>query len=101
MKRYRSKSGKYVALIPDPPAEVFSVIVTAWGVAAFNAGWPCSKLKERKVTFSYTGNGDLVDIVGRQQMGLNYWRSARMLKDLGSSASRRPDNRCPTDWAWF
>ena len=69
MHRIRSRSGKYIALIPDPPADGFSVVVTQWGVEAFNASWPCSRLKERPVRFEFAGNGDLVDIVGRQTDG--------------------------------
>ena len=69
MKRVRSRSGRYIALLPDPPATGLSVVVTVWGVAAFNATWPCSRLKERATRFEFAGNGDLVDIVGSQPDG--------------------------------
>lgn len=62
VSRFKSKSGKYIALIPDTSDTGFSVVVTAWGVAAFCAGWPCSRLKERPTRFEYSSNGDLVDI---------------------------------------
>src|SRR4051812_7096437 len=69
VKRFRSKSGRYIALIPDSPADGFSVVVTLWGVEAFNSTWPCSRLKPRPTRFEFAGNGDLIDIVGKQPDG--------------------------------
>ena len=62
MKRFRSQSCRYIALVPDHQDAGFSVVVTAWGVAAFNALWPCSRLKEKPIRFEFAGNGALVDI---------------------------------------
>lgn len=60
--RVRSKSGRFIALLPETLQGGFSVVATADGVGMFNNSWPCSRLPERAVRFEYASNGDLVDI---------------------------------------
>ena len=62
MVRVHSKSGKFIALLPDDMRGGFRVVVTSWGVGAFRASWPCSRLREQPIVFEFAGNGDLVDI---------------------------------------
>ena len=62
MKRYHSKSGRFIALIPEQPATGFSVVVTADGVIWFKSSWPCSRMGSGPVRFEFSANGDLVDI---------------------------------------
>ena len=71
MIRVHSKSGRFIALLPDDLQGGFSVVVTADGVASFAASWPCNHIPERKgeyggycpFRFEFAGNGDLVDMV--------------------------------------
>lgn len=74
MERVHSKSGKYIALLPDAEERAkgirgFSVVVTANGVGSFISSWPCSRLHEYPIRFDYAENGDLVDIIGNQPDG--------------------------------
>ena len=64
MTRVHSKSGRFIALLPDDLSRPcgFRVVVTASGVYSFRAAWPCSHLKEQPIVFEYASNGDLVDI---------------------------------------
>lgn len=65
--RVRSKSSRFIALLPDPPADGFSVVATLWGVEAFNSCWPSSRLRPRPIRFEFARNGDLIDITGGKQ----------------------------------
>ena len=59
MTRLHSKSGRFIALIPDAPAAGFAVVVTVWGVEAFKDRWPCSQLGNGPIRFEFESNGDL------------------------------------------
>jgi hypothetical protein len=89
VKKIRGKSGRYVAIIPDPPADGFSVAVTAFGVAAFNASWPCSRLKEKRTRFEFSANGDLVDIVGKQPDGEELLALSNDAQAFGEKCKRK------------
>lgn len=62
MIRVRSKSGRFIALLPDDLIGGFDVVVTAWGVQSFKSSWPCSRLGDGPIRFSFAKNGDLVDV---------------------------------------
>lgn len=62
--RVHSKSGRFIALLPESLQGGFSVVVTESGVCSFKASWPCSRLPERPIRFEFASNGDLVDIIG-------------------------------------
>ncbi len=62
MQRVHSKSGRFIALLPDSMRGGFRVVVTVNGVECFKASWPCSRLKVQPIVFEYASNGDLVDI---------------------------------------
>jgi hypothetical protein len=61
MIRVHSRSGKFIALLPDDLQGGFSVVVTANGVDSFSASWPCAHLGNGPIRFEYASNGDLVD----------------------------------------
>ena len=65
--RVHSKSGWFIALLPESLTGGFCVVVTAGGVCSFRAGWSCSRLKGSPIRFEYASNGDLVDIGGPAQ----------------------------------
>lgn len=96
VKPIRSKSGRYVALIPEPPADGFSVTVTAFGVAAFNASWPCSRLKEKRTRFEFSANGDLVDITGKQPDGEELLALSHDAQAFGEKCKQRLTRPAPT-----
>ncbi len=60
--RVHSKSGKFIAILPDTLTGSFDVCVTANGVAAMRVSWPCSRLPDRPIRFGFAANGDLVDV---------------------------------------
>lgn len=87
--RFRSKSGRFIALIPDPPAEGFSVVATRWGVEYFNFNWPCSRLREQPVRFEFAANGDLIGIDGRQPDGEELLALSHDAQAFGERCKRR------------
>ena len=70
MTRVVSKSGRFIALLPDDMRGAFAVVATSDGVGSFAARWPCNHIPERRwefggycpIRFEFEGNGDLVDI---------------------------------------
>jgi hypothetical protein len=87
--RFRSKGGRFIALIPERPATGFSVVVTRWGVEHFNLNWPCSRLRERPVRFEFGENGDLVDVVGKQPDGEELLALSHDAQAFGERCKRR------------
>lgn len=69
MIRVHSKSGNFIALLPDTLQGGFSVVATETGVCRLKNSWPCSKLPERPIRFEFASNGDLVDVVGTSYDG--------------------------------
>jgi len=62
MKRIKSKSGRFIALV-GAKNQNYSVCVTAAAVEAFCDSWPCSRLPHHQpIRFEFQPNGDLVDI---------------------------------------
>lgn len=61
MIRVHSKSGRFIALLPDDLQGGFSVVVTANGVESFGNSWPCAHLGNGPIRFEYASNGDLID----------------------------------------
>lgn len=68
MIRTHSKSGRFIALLPDDLTGGYSVVATSDGVASFAASWPCNGLPVRTaggyppIRFDFAANGDLVDV---------------------------------------
>ncbi len=60
--RVHSKSGKFIAILPESLQGGFSVCATRDGVSAMRSSWPCSRLPDRPIRFEFEANGDLVDI---------------------------------------
>ncbi len=60
--RVHSKSGRYIALLPESLTGGFSVVVTANGVSSFKSSWPCSRLGTQPIRFEFAANGDLIDV---------------------------------------
>jgi hypothetical protein len=89
VNRIRSKSGRFIALIPAAPAEGFSVVATALGITHFNSRWPCSRLRESPVRFEFAGNGDLVDVVGKQPDGEDLLALSHDAQEFGEKCKRR------------
>ena len=87
--RLKSKSGRFIALIPATLQGGFSVVVTANGVGSFNASWPCSRLRERPVRFEYASNGDLVDIMGTQPDGEELLALSQDAQEFGDACIER------------
>lgn len=67
MIRVHSRSGRFIALLPDGLQGGFSVVVTANGVEAFGNSWPCAHLGNGPIRFEYESNGDLVTIFGNTE----------------------------------
>lgn len=60
--RVHSKSGKFIAILPDTLQGGFSVCATRNGVDNMRDAWPCSRLPNRAIRFCFASNGDLVDV---------------------------------------
>lgn len=89
--RVHSKSGRFIALLPDSLQGGFSVVVTEGGVCSFKASWPCSRLPERPIRFEFASNGDLVDIVGTGYDGEDM---LALSQDAQSFGDRAMETRC-------
>jgi hypothetical protein len=70
MARYRSKSGRFIALVPDNGIGSFACVATSEGVSHLASRWPCNGIPQRKepswgycpIRFEFEANGDLVDM---------------------------------------
>jgi hypothetical protein len=60
--RVHSKSGRFIALLPESLTGGFAVVATRNGVDSFRSSWPCSRLPDRPLRFEFAPNGDLVDL---------------------------------------
>ncbi len=60
--RVHSKSGRFIALLPDTFTGGFDVVVTANGVGSFANSWPCSGLSDGPIRFEFDSGGNLVGI---------------------------------------
>jgi hypothetical protein len=92
MIRVTSKSGKYIALIPESLQGGFAVVVTSWGVDNFRSGWPCSRLPDSPVRFEFGSNGDLVglwpdnidgeDVLALSQDAQRFWGDVYLKEEV-------------------
>lgn len=86
--RVRSKSGRFIALLPES-GRGFVVVATANGVESFNSRWPCSRLRVRPVRFEFASNGDLVDIIGTQPDGEELLALSQDAQEFGEKCTAR------------
>lgn len=87
--RVHSKSGRYIALLPDSLMGGFSVVVTESGVSAFNASWPCSRIPCRPIRFEFEANGDLAGIVGTNRDGEEMLALSQNAQEFGELAMEK------------
>lgn len=91
--RVHSKSGRFIALLPESLQGGFSVVVTECGVSAFKSRWPCSRLPERPIRFEFEANGDLVDIVGTGYNGEDMLALSESAQSFGDRAMETRRNK--------
>jgi hypothetical protein len=66
--RIISKSGRFIALIPDTLTGNYSVVATECAVGSFVARWPCNGIPQHKsggyypIRFEFSSGGDLIDL---------------------------------------
>jgi hypothetical protein len=88
--RFRSKSGRFIALIPEATETGFRVVATRSGVEHFNSRWPSSRLKPRPTRFEFAANGDLIDIpFGNQPDGEELLSLSHDAQEFGERCKRR------------
>lgn len=92
MIRVHSKSGNFIALLPESLQGGFSVVATERGVCGFKSSWPCSRLPDRPIRFEFAPNGDLVDIIGASYDGEDLLALSEDAQAFGDRAIRARRN---------
>lgn len=98
--RITSKSGRFVALIPELGKAGYSVVATQLGVETFKSRWPCSQLPERPIRFDYASNGDLVGITGTGYDGPDMLALSQDAQAFAEQVLERRRRAAQRDAAW-